>query len=60
MATIAIAIGLTHQRFRPIVFAFHKAIGQAHGQKLEKGQNFLLLFWCQILLYFEEEMLLAL
>ncbi len=41
MQTIAIAIGLTHQGFGPIVFPFDKAIGNAQGQKLEKGEDFL-------------------
>jgi len=36
MVKIAVAIGLTHERFGVIFFAFHKAIGNAHGEKLKK------------------------
>ena len=41
MLAITIAIALTHQCFGAIVFAFHEAIGNARGQKLEKRENFL-------------------
>jgi hypothetical protein len=41
MESIARAIGLTHERFGAVVFAFHKAMGNARGQKLEKGEDFL-------------------
>jgi hypothetical protein len=32
---------LAHQRFGAIVLAFHKAIGEARGQEVKEGQNFL-------------------
>lgn len=38
---IALAIGLTHERFGAIVLAFDKAIADARGQEREKGENFL-------------------
>ncbi len=40
MQTISVAIRLTHHGFGAGVLAFHKAIGQARRQKLEKGENF--------------------
>jgi hypothetical protein len=39
MLPIAVAIPLTHEGFDAVMLAFHKAIGKAHGQKLEKGEH---------------------
>ena len=41
MLPIAVAICLTHQSFGAVILAFHKAIGNARWQKLEKRENFL-------------------
>ena len=40
MRAIAIAIALAHDGFGAVVLALHKAIGNTHGQKLEKGEDF--------------------
>ena len=40
MRAIAIAIPLSHHGFGAVVLAFYKAIGNARGQKLEEGENF--------------------
>jgi hypothetical protein len=39
--SIAIAVALAHQRFGAVVVALDKAIGEAHGQKVKEGENFL-------------------
>src|SRR5436305_595861 len=41
MLPIAIAISLTHKSFGAVVLTFDKTIGNAGGEKLEKGENFL-------------------
>ena len=40
MVPIAVAISLTHQSFGAVILPFHKAIGKACWQKLEKRENF--------------------
>jgi len=35
VASIAIAVSLTHQSFGAIVLTFHKAIGEARWQKID-------------------------
>src|SRR5216683_2151371 len=40
MATIAIAIALTHEGFGAIVLAFHEAVREASRQKVKEGQDF--------------------
>jgi hypothetical protein len=36
---IAVAIGLSHDGFGPIVFALHRAIGKASGQETKERQD---------------------
>ena len=38
---MTIAIALAHDAFVRLFLPSNKAIGNAHGQKLEKGENFL-------------------
>jgi hypothetical protein len=40
MATVAIAVPLTHQGFGAIVLAFHKAMTQANGQEVKEREDF--------------------
>jgi hypothetical protein len=41
VTSVGITIALTHQGFGAIVLPFHKAIGEARGQKVKEGENFL-------------------
>lgn len=41
---IAITVRLPHEGLGPVVFALHKPVRDASGQKLERGQDFLLPF----------------
>ena len=40
MATITIAVALTHEGFGPVVLAFHETVREARRQKVKEGQDF--------------------